>query len=73
MGYCVSFSTTPLSQLQLWHVHWLVFQQSGNDLHSRLPLVLHFLSHEESVPVIEARLRLDDVFQEKVARIFLQQ
>jgi hypothetical protein len=69
MGHRVNFSATPVSRLQLWHYYWLVSVQSGNDLHSRLPLVLHFLSNEEAISVKETSQRLDDV-QVKVACIF---
>jgi hypothetical protein len=34
--YCVSFSTTLVPQLQLWHLHWLVSVQSAGYMHSRL-------------------------------------
>jgi hypothetical protein len=55
VGYCENFSTTPVSQPQLCHVNWLLSEQCRNDLHSRLPLVLHFLCHEEAISVIETR------------------
>jgi hypothetical protein len=33
----VSFSTALVPQLQLWHLHWLVFVEFVGGLHSRVP------------------------------------
>jgi hypothetical protein len=64
--YGESFTTALVPQLQLWHLHWLVFPQSMGDLHSRLPYALHFLSSGDAAPIVETHKCLDDVNQDNV-------
>jgi hypothetical protein len=51
----------------------MVSVQSVGDLHSQVPQVLHFLSHEDAAPIVETHLRLDDVDQDNAARIPVHQ
>jgi hypothetical protein len=50
---CLSLSTAPVPQLQLWHLYWLVSVQSVGNLQPHEPYVLHFLSPGDSAPIVE--------------------
>ena len=65
----VSFSTSLVPQLQLWHPTWSVCVQSVGDLHSPVPNVLQFLSHGDVVIIVDKHYHLDDVVQNPIPRI----
>jgi hypothetical protein len=54
--------------LKLRNLHSLVSVASVGDLYSRVPQVLHFLSHGDAAPMVETYYRLDYVEQDNMAR-----
>ena len=50
--YHLCFSTYLLPQLQLWHLHVLVFVLPTGDLHWQMPSLLLFLSHNDAVAIV---------------------
>jgi hypothetical protein len=56
-----------VSQLQLWHLHWLVYTVHGHSVFTAV-VVSHFLSDEASAIVIDAQ-RLVNFDHNNIARI----
>lgn len=52
--YRVSFTTSLLPRLQLWHPNWPVCVQYVDDLHSPVPDVLQLLSHGDVVTIVKS-------------------
>jgi hypothetical protein len=46
--YRLTLSRAIFSQLQLWHLHWLVLVQTVGDMYLQVAEVLLFLSDEEA-------------------------
>lgn len=51
--YRVSFSSALFTQLQLWHLRWLV--QYTGEQHSQLQVVFHFTSHGRNAGIVRTR------------------
>jgi len=69
--YRASFSSALLTQLKLWHLHWLV--QSTGEQYSQLQVVFHFTPHGCNTGIIRTRPRLGDLNPKNVTCIPMHQ
>jgi hypothetical protein len=49
--YRMTFLMGLVTQLQLWHSHWLVPVRSVSDLHLQVPYALQFTSHRDAAAI----------------------
>jgi hypothetical protein len=65
----VRFSMVLIPQLQLRHLHWLVFVWSVGDLHSQMPQALHIMSCKDANAIVKTHYCLSHIRQDNTTHI----
>lgn len=66
MQCCVTLSTSLIPKLPFWHLHWLVFVQSVDNLDSQMLEVLRYISHGDATAFVKTQQCPYDINQESV-------